>query len=76
MSERPGPLQATGRPAPDPWSHAWRCGPWDHPGQALPWVLELENVDCESFRMDEEWLDPRNVRVETRVVTDTVTSIY
>ena len=39
-------------------------------------VLELENVDCESFRMDEEWLDPRNVRVESRVVTDTVTSIY
>ena len=31
---------------------------------------------CESFRMDEEWLDPRNVRVESRVVTDTVTSIY
>lgn len=63
------------RPA-HPWSHAWRCGPWDYPGQALSWVLELENVDRESLRMDEEWLDPWNVGVEGRAVTDMVTSIY
>lgn len=33
-------------------------------------------MDRESLRMDEEWLDPRNVSVEGRVVTDMVTSIY
>ena len=56
------------------WSplELWRC----YPRHRVWEGVSLENVDCESFRMDEEWLDPRNVRVESRVVTDTVTSIY
>lgn len=72
-SEWPGHLHAPGLPL--PWSHG-AAGYGGHPGQTLQQVLELENVDRESLRTDEEWLEPGDVRVEGRVVIDMASSIY